>query len=321
VKTELMSAIEPVPPGRWAVGVSGGADSVALLLLLADRPDLFLHVVHLDHQTRGLASAADAVFVTELAAKLGLPCTVVQRDQIESGMAPPPSNPSTRYRKLRLELFRRAVKEHDLAGVIVAHHADDQAETILLRLLGGCGPAGLCGMSPRRRVDGLTILRPLLEVRRRKLLDLLLRRGQVWREDASNQSDLYARNRIRKWLAQRPERVEPLLNLGRSCRRLEQWVRRQAPKLGETFAARALANLPPILARESARQWLVRHGSPPGQIDGPALQRLATMAADAATPAVGQFPGGVTVRRRRGVLSAASLPRPSSGLGVPRAPS
>jgi len=313
--------IESVPPGRWAAGVSGGADSVALLLLLADRPDLYLHVVHLDHQTRGAASAADAAFVVELAQRIGLACTIAGRDQIEPTLPRLPANPSARYRAARIALLRRVAGDDGLAGAILAHHADDQAETILLRLLRGFAFAGLCGMSSHRKVDGLVILRPLLAVRRRQLIDLLLQRGQAWREDASNQSDLYARNRIRKWLAQRPELVDPLLNLGESCRRLEQWVRRYAPQLGERFPAYRLANLPPILARESARQWLIGRGSPPDQLDHAVLARLATMAADAATAAVGQFPGGVTVGRRRGVISARSSARASSGPPPPRASS
>jgi tRNA(Ile)-lysidine synthase len=294
---------------------------VALLLLLADRPGLYLHVVHLDHQTRGLDSATDAAFVTDLARQMGLACTTAQRDQIEPALPRLPANPSARYRAARIALLRRVVAADGLAGAILAHHADDQAETILLRLLRGSGPAGLCGMSPRRQVNGLIILRPLLAVRRRQLIDLLLQRGQAWREDDSNQSDLYARNRIRKWLAQRPELVDLLLNLGESCRRMEQWIRPHAPQLGESFSARRLASLPPILARESARQWLIARGSPPGQLDRAVLQRLVIMAADAATAAAGQFPGGVTVRRRRGVISARLSTRASSGSAAPRASS
>ncbi len=180
-----------VPPGRWAVAVSGGADSVALLLLLHDRRELFLHVVHLDHQTRGQASADDARFVFDLATRLSLSATIARRDEIEPNMSSLPKNPSARYRAVRIELFRRVVDAENLLGVILAHQADDQAETIFLRLLRGSGPAGLAGMSPRRQIGGLTILRPLLETRRSDLREFLAARPQEWREDASNQSDRY----------------------------------------------------------------------------------------------------------------------------------
>ena len=117
-----------VPPGLWGVAVSGGADSVALLLLLHGRPELLLHVVHLDHQIRGQASADDAEFVAKLAEKLGIPATIVRRDQIEPGILSVslPKNPSARYRAIRLELFRRVVEREKLHGVILAHQADDR---------------------------------------------------------------------------------------------------------------------------------------------------------------------------------------------------
>src|SRR4051812_40231332 len=83
---DLQTAAQSVPAGRWAVGVSGGADSVALLLLLVARSDLMLHVVHLDHETRAGASTEDARFVAQLAAQLGLPCTLAARSDVERRM-------------------------------------------------------------------------------------------------------------------------------------------------------------------------------------------------------------------------------------------
>ena len=79
----IQASVSAVPPGPWAVGVSGGADSVALLSLLRQREDVQLHVVHLDHQTRGEASTGDARFVADLAEVWGLPSVVALREQIE----------------------------------------------------------------------------------------------------------------------------------------------------------------------------------------------------------------------------------------------
>jgi tRNA(Ile)-lysidine synthase len=293
------AAIE-VPPGRWAVAVSGGADSVALLLGLHGRPEISLHVVHLDHQIRGRASAEDADFVAKLAEKLAISATILRRDQIEPGMGPLPKNPSARYRAIRLELFRRVVEREKLLGVILAHQADDQAETVLLRLLRGSGPAGLAGMRPRGQIAGLTILRPLLAVRRQTLRDFLTSRGQDWREDASNRSEKYARNRVRKFLESRPELHEALLAVGRACAAYVDWIRKAAPVLNDKFPAIELAECPRMLARESARRWLTSHGVPPAKLTPAMLDRLRDLAADAATPAKQQFPAGVTVRRRSG---------------------
>src|SRR6185437_3878431 len=165
----LTSAIATLPPGAWAVGVSGGADSVALLLLLCAREDLSLHVVHLDHQTRGDDSTGDARFVRELAERLHLRCTVALRSDVEATMSDLPGNTSSRYRAARIALFRKVVEEEDLAGVILAHHADDQAETVLHRLLRGSGPTGLAAMERATNIGGLRIVRPLLSVARETL--------------------------------------------------------------------------------------------------------------------------------------------------------
>src|SRR5205823_2363659 len=131
-----------------------------------------------DHQTRGEASTGDAAFVRDLAGRWGLPCTITTRAEIEPGVGDLPSNPSSRYRTLRLALFQRVVQQHSLAGVILAHHADDQAETVLGRLLRGSGFSGLAGMSTRTTLSGLTILRPLLDITRASLRTCLIAKGE-----------------------------------------------------------------------------------------------------------------------------------------------
>jgi tRNA(Ile)-lysidine synthase len=300
--TEVAAAT--IPAGRWAVGISGGADSVALLLLLRERADLSLHVAHLDHETRAGASAEDARFVRELAERLELPCTIERRSVVESGIDPLPANISARFRAARLALFRRVVKEHGLAGVILAHHADDQAETVLHRLLRGSGPAGLAGMSPRARVGGLTILRPLLAVRRDDLRRVLTDRRQAWREDASNASDDYLRNRLRRVLLKCPRLTDSLLVLSASCRRLREWLHANTPAPAATLSTTQLLAQPAPVQRELARRWLAAAGVPAARIEPAVLRRLIAMAADAATPARQQFPGNLVVRRSRGTLSA-----------------
>jgi tRNA(Ile)-lysidine synthase TilS/MesJ len=200
-------------------------------------------------------------------------------------------------------MYREIIHREKLEGVILAHHADDQAETILLRLLRGSGPAGLAGMRPRTSLQGITILRPLLEIRRHELRAYLAKIGQSWREDASNRSDKYARNRIRQFLASRPELHEPVLSLGRACAEYRQWIVSQAPRLKSEFPAVRLESLPNVLVRESLRRWLIGQGVPPGEIDGETLDRLAQMCADAATPRSQLFAGNVRVSRRRGWIS------------------
>jgi tRNA(Ile)-lysidine synthase len=302
------AAAAAVPSGAWAVGVSGGADSVALLLLLRDRPDLLLHVVHLDHETRGGASVEDARFVRTLAERLNLPCEVERRSTVEPTLDPLPANASARYRAARIALFRHVVRQQGLSGVVLAHHADDQAETVLHRLLRGSGVAGLAGMSPRSSIGGLTILRPLLGVRREQLRAVLRARGQAWREDASNASDAYVRNRLRRVLAVRPGLTEALVHLAASCRRFGEWLHTNTPDPGQALMASALLALPASLRRELARRWLAAAGVPRDRIEPDVVRRLVAMAEDAATPARQHYPGKVLVRRLRGVLTAHGQP-------------
>jgi tRNA(Ile)-lysidine synthase len=299
----LQSAISSVPSGAWAVGVSGGADSVALLLLLRQRPDLTLHVVHLDHETRGDESTADAAFVKDLADRLRVASTIARRSDVEATMTEIPANASSRYRAARLALFRRVVAEHNLAGVILAHHAGDQAETVLHRLLRGSGPMGLAAMEPSTDLGGLRIIRPLLDVTRDALRTFLASTGQLWREDASNATDDYLRNRLRKWLAAEPLMAADLLDLGEACRAMRAWARDAAPRLEASFPAAQLSGLPSVLAVESARRWLIQNRVPPEKISPAVIDQLLTMAADGASSPRAHFPGEVLVRRRKGMIS------------------
>src|SRR5688572_8683862 len=137
-------SLAELPEGQFAAGISGGADSVALLrLLLQYRPDIGLHIVHLNHQTRGAESDGDATFVRDLADKYNLPVTIAKRTDIEPALDIRPRNKSALFRALRFMLFKKVAAENALHGLLLAHHRDDQAETVLHRLLRGSAPAGL----------------------------------------------------------------------------------------------------------------------------------------------------------------------------------
>ena len=300
---ELSGAVAAVPPGAWAVGVSGGADSVALLLLLCRRPDLSLEVVHLNHETRGPDSEVDAEFVDSLALQQGLTCVIGRWSGTERMLAKAPNNRSARFRAGRMALFRHVVEKDRLQGVILAHHADDVAETVLHRLLRGSGAAGLGGIAERSRVGGLLVLRPLVRVRRAALRAWLAARGQAWRDDTSNESDQYLRNRLRRVLATREGLTAALLRLAEEAAAYRAWVRRQTPAVVEVLAVEILRELPLPLAREAARRWLIMAGVPAADVAPPVIDRLLEMAEDAASPPRRHFPGRVLVRRRAGVLS------------------
>jgi tRNA(Ile)-lysidine synthase len=299
-------AVASIPAGRYAVAVSGGADSVALFrLLLEHRRDIHLHVVHLDHQTRAGESGEDARFVRKLAEQFSVPCAVARRQEIEPLLGARPGNKSAFFRALRHELFRRATQEHKLDAVLLAHHAGDQAETIFQRLVRGPSLPGLGGMRCESELSGFRAWRPLLTCPPVALRDYLRSIGQVWREDSSNESDDYLRNRVRKLLGRTPQLAKGLIELGNAARGVGDWVRRVSPRLETRFRGEELVGLPEMVAAEACRGWLERRGGVPGRLSGDVLRRFLSFATDAACPAQISLPGGLAARRERGIIRIA----------------
>ena len=180
---------------RIGLAVSGGADSTALAVLMAmlQREHGFRAVVlHVDHGLRP-DSAADARFVKRLARELGLPfhgtrVQVVRARGESLEMA---------ARRERLAFFARMVRRLKLDAIATGHHADDVAETFLMRLARGSGAAGLAGLKRISHVNGITFIRPLLDLRDTELRDFLRRRNIAWREDATNADTSILRNKVR----------------------------------------------------------------------------------------------------------------------------
>jgi tRNA(Ile)-lysidine synthase len=201
-----MTAVDEIPwfasasrRKRYLVGVSGGADSVALLLLLVDAKFRNLVICHIDHGLRGRASTADAKFVRSLAEKLGLPLESTRVD-VPGRMKSRHESMETAARNARHDFFGECAVKHRCQRVLLAHHADDQAETVLWNLLRGSH--GLRGMREIREFTlksgtKLEIVRPLLGLRRAELIGWLMSRGSRWREDASNAEPVAIRNRLR----------------------------------------------------------------------------------------------------------------------------
>jgi tRNA(Ile)-lysidine synthase len=180
------------------VAVSGGRDSVALLhFLVAASGWKGLIVCHFDHQLRGGESDADAAFVKRLAKKFKLPCEV-RREDIAARSKARKQSLETAARSARDAFFHDLSAKHHTAFVFLAHHAEDNVETILGNLCRGSGLHGISGMplSATTR-EGLTKLRPLLEARRAEIDAYLKLHHLTWREDSSNTSRAHRRNRLR----------------------------------------------------------------------------------------------------------------------------
>lgn len=183
------------PADCLIVGVSGGADSVALLDLLSTLPGFHLKLVvaHLNHQLRGDDSDGDERFVQELASRYQLPCEQLRVD-VKQMAATQRISLEEAGRKARYIFFEELRTKYSATAIAVAHHADDQAETLLMRLLRGAGITGLAAMAP---CNQNRVVRPLLMISRQELLDHLTGRKLTFREDKSNADQTYLRNRIR----------------------------------------------------------------------------------------------------------------------------
>lgn len=184
-----------IPGDQVLIGVSGGADSVALLhLMVALIPvmDLRLAVAHLNHGLRSDASDREAGFVEELSNKLGLLfyCGKIELDPHQGSM-------EERARRARYRFYRRLLHETGYNKLALGHQADDNAESVLLHLLRGSGIRGLSGIPPKR---GRVIIRPLIETSRSQIMAYLTSCGIAHVEDASNNDMRFQRNRIRHHL-------------------------------------------------------------------------------------------------------------------------
>jgi len=242
-------------PGlRLAVGLSGGADSVALLRALAARSaelGLVLHAAHLHHGLRGEEADADLAFARELTASLGLPfhearVDVAAEAQANPATGKPAESIEEAARRLRYAWFRELLASGEVDAVATAHTLDDQAETVRAKFLRGAWTEGLSGIHPRlERPAGLEgpegpILRPLLSTTRAEIETYLNEIGQNWREDSSNRHLIFTRNRIRHELLPllegwNPRLREHLAQMAVLARDEEAWwqaeVARLAPQL------------------------------------------------------------------------------------------
>ncbi len=225
LRTQLRTSSLLPAGARLGVAVSGGGDSVALLLLLcALTPEWgwSLAVVHMNHGLRPEASEEQA-FVEALAQDLELACHVLHPRPRKPG-----ENLEQWARQERLRGFYRLGRARQWSGVVTGHTLDDQAETVLLRFLRGAGTRGLSGIWPEAELNAagpvasgrpsaprLRLLRPLLGIERRELRDFLQQLNQPWREDPSNASQEPVRNRLRHQLIpQLQTEYNPALSAG-----------------------------------------------------------------------------------------------------------
>lgn len=311
------------------IAVSGGIDSVVLLhaaLELAREKSFALAVGHVNHGLRGDDSDADQAFVAALAARCGVPLWVraVDPPGLRTGVSSR-ERPTLQEaaRALRYRALRAMAAEAGCARIATAHTLDDQAETVLLRLLRGSGPDGLGGI-PERSPDGV-VVRPLLRVSRARIREFAVGRRIAWREDASNESTGYARNRLRKhWMPGlaadfNPQLLMAIGDLAEAQRRDSEWiderVEQQAAAQFREESGWLLADpsawkaLPEALARRLAR-WALRRCGVGRDTSRIHLERMLAFLREGRSGAVLELPGGVRMTRERDGVRLGPLRRP-----------
>jgi tRNA(Ile)-lysidine synthase len=190
----IADALPAELPEKLGVAVSGGGDSVALLLAMAElseQRNFTLFAVTIDHQLRAEA-AQEAIWVSDLCARLGVPHKTLRWEGWNGS-----GNLQNAAREARYRLISAWAQERGLGAVLLGHTMDDQAETVLMRLARGSGVDGLSAMSPRVEHHNMIWLRPLLGLRRAALRDYVQQKGQDWLEDASNADTAFDRIRMR----------------------------------------------------------------------------------------------------------------------------
>jgi len=290
-------------PGiRLAVGLSGGADSVALVRALAERCrelGMVLHAAHLHHGLRGEEADNDLAFSRSLAAKLGLP---FHEARVDAGTTAKENAETIEEaaRRLRYSWFRQLMASGEVEAIATAHILDDQAETVLAKFLRGAWTEGLSGIHPVIEFPEGRILRPLLSTTRTEVEAYLRALGQDWCEDSSNRRLTFTRNRIRHELLPllegwNPQLREHLSQMATLARDEEAWWQAELARLGPQILlpgrpARGggrsaggglaldvtrLAALPMALQRRLLRFAVEKLGA---AVDFPATEALRTLA-------------------------------------------
>lgn len=330
VRHRMLTAGETI-----VVGASGGADSTALVHLLAALASEFrlvLHVAHFNHHLRPEA-AEDAVFVAEMSRKLGLPfsegggetrtCAAQERISLEDAA-----------RRLRYEFLIGVARDVGADAVATAHTQDDQVETVVMHLLRGSGLRGLTGIPPVRTHEGVRVIRPLIAAPRAEIEAYLRARGIPWREDPTNRDLAIPRNLIRTVFLPTFEGYNP--DVRHALARLADLLRDEADALEELAAPRIaevladapgavhitldlFARLPVALQRRALRDAVLRVRGNMRGLEFVHIEGARRVILESQTGAVYELPGGLLLRRLSAVAEVVTGELSRSALEETRA--
>ena len=296
---------------RIIIGVSGGPDSVALLYLLNSlRKELrvSLHICHLDHMLRK-DSYKDAEFVKELAEKLKVPITA---GQINVKQIAKKGSPEEIARNCRLGFLFKVAKDIKADKIALGHNLDDQAETVLMRILRGTGLYGLSGISPKREIAGYQIIRPLIEVSRKEIIAFLKRKKINPRMDTSNLEDIYFRNKLRNKLFPILEKeynknIKAVLanmadSIGYDYDYLQSVARRAVKRLGHKINLKKLSQLHPAIQRLLLRLNIARLKGDTRRINFQHIREIEDLILNRPVNSIVDLPRGISVVKKKKTL-------------------
>ncbi len=293
------------------VGVSGGPDSLTLLLQLAglrNKMGLTLHIAHVDHCLRE-DSAKDALFVKGLAKRLGIPLSI---KKLSPKLTQRKGSLEEICRQARLDFFSKEAKKIKADKVALGHNLDDQAETVLMRLLRGAGLSGLSGIFAKRLIRGVIFIRPLLETPRNQINKYLKRKGIRARLDQTNKKDLFFRNKIRHNLIPllknkfNPNIVEVLSNLAESAsydyEYLNQAAKRSLKGSNLRLNLKKITRLHPAILRLKIRQSIAGIQGDTRRINFKHIKEIEDLLFNRPTGAIVDLPKGISVQKIRNCL-------------------
>ncbi|MBM3246160.1 MAG: tRNA lysidine(34) synthetase TilS [Candidatus Omnitrophica bacterium] len=297
---------------KIVVGVSGGPDSLALVYLL-DRLKgglgISLHIAHLDHMLRK-DSAKDADFVKKIAKKLDIPVTAAQ---INVKKLAQKGSLEEIARNARLGFLFKVAKDIKAKKIALGHNLDDQAETVLMRIVRGAGLSGLAGILPKRELGGFKVIRPLIEVRRRDIEAFLKRRKIKPRRDISNLEDIYFRNRIRNKLLPLLEREynrnikEVLSNMAQAVAfdydYLHQLALRSSKRMGSEASLNKFLRLHPAMQRMLLRLAIFKVKGDTRRIGFQHIKELEDLVLNRPINSIVDLPQGISAIKKKKSLS------------------
>ncbi len=293
------------------VAVSGGPDSLTLLLQLFNlktKLGLTLHVAHMDHGLRK-DSQSDALFVKKWANKLSIPITFTRLD---SNFKEEKGSLEELCRQARMDFLIHTAEKIKADKIALGHNLDDQAETILMRLLRGTGLSGLSGISVKRKIKNMLFIRPLLETRRKEIENFLKRKRIKPCIDSTNRDEIFFRNKIRHKLLPLLNKeynkniVEVLANLAESIsydyEYLDQVARKSIKGGKGRLSTQRIKNLHPAILRLKIRQSIACIQGDTRRLSFQHIKELEDLLYNRPIGSIVDLPKGISVQKTRNTL-------------------